>query len=120
MPLRAANVAPTTADETGHHPEFWEADVRRVEGIALWALTRFEKAETALLRALEVAHAVGEEHMSCRWGFMAPLLPPAKLGGGCGRTSLPCRFFGHTEASLQIAQRALRELARLGFEQAKI
>jgi len=24
-------------------PNFWEADVRRVEGIALWALTRFEK-----------------------------------------------------------------------------
>jgi len=35
-------------------PNFWDADVRRVEGIALWALTRFEKAETALLRALEV------------------------------------------------------------------
>src|SRR5262249_11943479 len=26
VPLRAANVAPTTVDEIGHHPEFWEAD----------------------------------------------------------------------------------------------
>ena len=41
-------------------PKFWEADVRRVEGIALWALTRFEKAEIALLRALEVLFAVVE------------------------------------------------------------
>jgi hypothetical protein len=82
MPVRAANVAPTPANEAGIIPNFWEADVRRVEGIALWAFTRFEKVETGLLRALKVARTQWARHMSCRWGFMAPLLPPARLGGG--------------------------------------
>ena len=94
MPVRAANVAPTPANEAGIIPNFWEADVRRVEGIALWALTRFEKVETPRLRVLEVARTQRARHISCRWGFMAPLLFPAKLGGGCGRASLPCKLFG--------------------------
>jgi hypothetical protein len=56
--------------------------------------------------------------MSYRRGFMAPLLPPAKLSAaGAAERVFRVAFLARTEDSLQIAQRALRELARLGFRE---
>jgi hypothetical protein len=61
MPVRAANAAPTTANEADIIPNFWEADVRRVEGIALWALTR-ESRDSASTGTGGRAHAMGEAY----------------------------------------------------------
>jgi hypothetical protein len=65
--------------------------------------------------------------MSYRRGFMAPLLPPAKLfppaklsAAGAAERVFRVAFLARTEDSLQIAQRALRELARLGFREGEI
>src|SRR5215471_14392109 len=113
MPLRAANVAPTTADQSGHYPKFLgrrRPARRRHRAVGPHPI---EKAETPRLRVLEVARTQWGRAYELPAGFMAPLLPLAKLGGGWSRTSLPCCFLARSEDSREIAQRALCELARL-------
>jgi hypothetical protein len=64
--------------------KFWEADVRRVEGIAPWALTLFEKVETALLRALEVAHTQWVRSIPAAGGALWLRFFLLPNSGGCG------------------------------------
>jgi predicted ATPase len=43
----------STAEKTGHRQ--WEAELHRLEGVALWGLNRLEEGQRALETALRVA-----------------------------------------------------------------
>ena len=91
-------------------PNFWKADVRRVEGIE-WALTRFEKVEKALLRALEVAREAAAG--GALWLHFL-FLPNSRRRVRPNESAVS--LFWH---ALRLRS-ALRELARLGFREGEI
>jgi len=51
--LATARDGLSTAEDTGHRQ--WEAELRRIEGIALWGLNMLEDGQNALAEALRIA-----------------------------------------------------------------
>src|SRR5215472_13727864 len=86
MPLRGANVASTTADDR-HHPEFLGKPASgAAKASRCRSITRCEKAETALIRALDVGRT--------QWAKKSDT-----------EDSLPAGLYGSSSSSCQTRRR---------------